>query len=145
MNENTNVDLKTLNAFLRKNKSVDFRKADLRHKTRIKAYKWAGPEAEKESLLKQLKSYQRLLRVLPNDNADLAKALLKKGINSALQIAGMPRKTFIKDNLKIFGGDTGLTERVYQRALACRRRVTLEYMNRSQRSEPHARAAGLHL
>ncbi len=148
MNKNKNVDLKKMNTFLRKNKSVDFRKADLHHKASLEALKWDVSRKSKESLLKQLKAYQRLLRLLPNGNGDLvtddiAKALLQKGITSSLQIALMPRNTFIKDTLKIFLDDVSLAERVYKRAIACRKRVVLKYMNRLQGLEPHARAAGL--
>nr|VFK12249.1 MAG: hypothetical protein BECKLPF1236B_GA0070989_10324 [Candidatus Kentron sp. LPFa] len=148
MEKNITVDVKNLDAFLRKNKSLDLRKADLRHKPGIEACKWTGLEQEKGTLLPQLKAYQRLLRVLPDDSAvpntaNIAKALLKKGIHSALQIAYTPKKTFIEDNSKIFAGDADLAERVHRRAVACRKGVVLKYMHLSQGLEPHARAAGL--
>lgn len=150
MNKNTTFDLTELNAFLNKNKSVDFRKTDLRHKANLEAYRWKKNESKegKARLLEQLRAYQRILRVLPGDDADLdtvniAKALLKKGIHSSLQIAGTPKKTFIEENLKIFTGDESLAERVYKRAIACRKAVALKYINRFQSMEPHTRAAGL--
>ena len=148
MNENKNIDLKKLNAFLRKNQSVDFRQADLVHQVSIDTYKWTGLENEKDPLLRQLKAYQRLLRVLPDDmgdlkTADVAKAFLTRGVESALQITGIPKKAFVQDYLDIVGGNSQLIEQVYQRAIACRKGVTLRYMNRSQLLEPHAQAAGL--
>ena len=148
MDNNTNIDLKSLNAFLRKNKSVDFRKANLRHKPTIEACNWRGLEAQKAGLLDQIRAYRRVLRVLPDDNADsdmadTAKALLKRGIDSALRIAEIPKKVFVRDYLDIFGGDAAFAERVHRRAIAHRKGVTLRYLNLLQRLEPHTRAAGL--
>jgi hypothetical protein len=132
MSDEKSIDLKNLNAFLRKNKAVDFRKADLLHTPNIDNYKWTRPEDEKESLLNQLKAYQRMLRVVPNDRDDLAKALLKKGIQSSLQIANTPKKVFIQNNLKLFDNDSVLAEQVYMRAIALRKAVTLQYIARAQ-------------
>jgi hypothetical protein len=143
MSDEKSVDLRKLNAFLGNNKGVDFRKADLLHTPNIDKYNWSGLEDEKVSLLNQLKAYQRMLRVVPEDREDLAKALLNNGIQSALQITNTPKKTFIKNSLKLFDDDIALAEQVYIRAIALRKAVTLQYMARAQHAEPHARAAGL--
>ena len=143
MNNNKTVDLKRLNAFLKKNKSIDFRTENLLHAPNLDKYKWVGPETEKESLLNQIKAYQRMLRVVPHDREDLAKMLLKNGIHSSLQIANTPKKVFIQANLKLFNGDRTLAEHVYKRAVALRKAITLKYMARVQQTEPHARANGL--
>lgn len=147
MKNNPIVNLKKLNTFLRKNKAVDLRQADLNHASNIDAYNWKSLEEDKESLLIQLKAYQRLLRVFPHDEIEptIAKALLKKGIHSALQIAGMSKQSFIKETVKEFRGNSELAGRVYQKAVICRKTVALNYLNQSQQSEPHARAAGLHI
>jgi len=137
------IEFKKLNAFLGKNKAVDFRKADLLHTPNIDKYNWAGLESEKESLLNQLKAYQRMLRVVPEGRDDLANALLAKGIQSSLQIVNMPKNAFVRDNLNIFDSDSILAEQVYTRAVALRKAVTLQYMARVQGAEPHTRAAGL--
>ena len=140
----TPIDLKKLNAFLKKNEGIDFRTADLLHAGNRDKYKWPKlREDEKESLIKQLKAYQRMLRVVPQDRDDLAKALLKKGIQSSLQIASTPKKVFIHNNLKLFNNDRALAEQVYRRALALRKAVTLQYLARVQQLEPHTRAARL--
>ncbi len=136
------IDLENLNAFLRKNNEIDFRKADFLHSSNIDKYKWTGLEDEKESIIKQLKAYQRMLRVVPNDRDDLAKKLLKNGIQSSLQIASTPKKVFIQNNLKLFNNDNALAEQVYKRAIALRKVVTLQYIARAQQAEPHIRASG---
>lgn len=143
-----NIDLKKLSNFLRKNRAVDFRRANLQHKQAIEKYNWGVSGKEKANLISLLKAYQRILRVLPNDSDQvdtvaIAKALLKNGIHSALQIADMPKRIFIKDYLKCFAGDADLAERTYKRAVVSRKQVTLKYTNRLQQLELHARAAGL--
>lgn len=143
MSDKKSADLVKLNAFLKKNKDIDFRTADLLHTPNIDQYKWAGFEAEKESLIDQLKAYQRMLRVVPPDREDLAKKLLKSGIHSSLQIASIPKKIFIQNNLKLFDNDSELAEHVYLRAMALRKAVTLQYVARVQQSEPHFRKTGL--
>jgi len=142
MSTNT-IDLRKLNAFLRKNNKVDFRIADLLHSTNVDAYKWNGLEEHKESLIKQLKAYQRLLRIVPDNREDLAKNLLKNGIQSSLQIANTPKKVFIQNNLKAFDNDRALARRVYMRALAVRKVIALQYVSRAQQAGSHVRVAGL--
>ena len=143
MSNTKKIDLKSLNAFLRKNKTVDFRTADLLRSSNINSYKWTGLEDQKENLIKQLKAYQRLLRIVPDDRENLAKNLLKNGIQSSLQITSTPKKVFIKNNLKTFGNDKVLAEQVYKRALAVRKVVALQYVNRAQQRASHARVVGL--
>ncbi len=143
MSNTAKIDIKNLKAFLRKNKKVDFRTADLLHLSNIDTYKWTGLEEHKESLIKQLKAYQRLLRIVPHDREDLAQNLLKSGFQSSLQIANTPRKVFIRDNLKTFGKDRTLAQQVYKRALAVRKVVALQYVTRTQQTGSHVRVAGL--
>lgn len=142
--KNTNVaDWKALNTFLKKNKSVDFRNADLFNKSSIDQYKWTGSDEKKDNLIAHLKAYQRLLRLLPIASEKLAKSLFEKGIHSSLQIASTPKKAFVTDNLKLFGNDAELATLVYHRAIALRKAITLQYINRTQQLESHARAAGV--
>lgn len=148
MSANEPVDLRKLNAFLRRYKNTDFRTVDLLSQTSLDNFNWPDEDEEKASLLGHLKAYQRLLRVLPSDNgerpvADIAKALLKINITSALQIASMGKKSFARETLKIFSSDQALTEQVYKRALAARKVLALRYIGQQQSLEPHVRAAGL--
>lgn len=136
------IDLGKLGALLEKNKEIDFRTADLLHAPNLEQYNWAGFEDEKESLIQQLKAYQRMLRVVPADREDLAKKLLKNGIQSSLQIASTPKKAFIQDHLKLFDNDEAIAEQVYIRAIALRKAVALQYIAQVQQSEPHIRMTG---
>ena len=143
MSNTATIDIKNLKAFLKKNKKVDFRTADLLHSSDIDTYKWTGLEEDKESLIKQLKAYQRLLRIVPHDREDLAQDLLKSGIQSSLQIVNTPRQVFIQKNLKTFGNDRALAQQVYKRALAIRKVVALQYVKLTQQAGSHVRVAGL--
>lgn len=140
--DTTTIDLGKLSIFLEKNKAIDFRTADLLHPPNLEQYEWTGFEDEKESLIQQLKAYQRMLRVVPPDREDLAKKLLKNGIQSSLQIASTPKKDFIQDNLKLFDNDEAIAEQVYLRALALRKAVALQYIAQVQQLEPHIRTTG---
>ncbi|MFG6100019.1 hypothetical protein D0962_21840 [Leptolyngbyaceae cyanobacterium CCMR0082] len=143
MSSTETINIKNLKAFLRKNKKIDFRTADLLHASTLDTYKWTGLEDNKEGLIRQLKAYQRLLRVVPNGQEDLAIKLLQSGFQSALQIANTPRKMFIQDNLKTFGNDRVLAQSVYKRAVAVRKVVALQYTDRAQQTGAHSRVAGL--
>jgi hypothetical protein len=136
------ADFVKLNTFLQNNTAIDFRTADLLHSPTLDSYNWAECEAEKTSLIVQLKAYQRMLRVVPQNRDDLAQNLLKNGIQSSLQIASTPKKAFIEDHLQIFDHDRAIAEQVYLRALALRKAVTLQYIASVQQTEPHIRMTG---
>ncbi len=138
---NSSTNLKGLNTFIRKNKSIDFTKADFINQKSVDSYNWSGLQDDKEAIIRQLKAYQRMLRVLPKDEQSLAKALVKSGIHSSLQIASTPKNKFIQDNIKLFKNNRELAEQVHTRAISIRKAVSLQYMNRTQQLEPHARAA----
>lgn len=159
MKQEEKVDLNKLSEFLKQNQEIDFRTADLLHATKIDGYNWAGfekgsegeskgseaeAEDEKNILFKGLKAYQRMLRIVPKGRKDIAQKLLEAGIESSLQIAGTPKKVFIRNNLKLFDDKDDavareLAERVYRRAIAVRKVVALQYLARVQQGEPHAR------
>ena len=140
MSKTKSINLKSLEAFLKRNSNVDFRKADLLHRNNLQKYKWGRQSQEK--VLPQLKAYQRILRIVPEDRPELAQELLKKGFNSSLQITQIPKKSFVAENLEILGGDKQLAEEIYLRAFAVKKAVTLQYLSRVQQNEPHARTAG---
>ncbi len=133
------IDLRKLDAFLEKNKKIDFRTADLLHTPNVDQYQWDEFKDEKDSLINQLKAYQRMLRVVPENRQELAKELLKSGIQSSLQIAGTPKKAFIQDNLELFDNDAAIAEQVHMRAIALRKAVALQYIAQVQQTEPHIR------
>jgi hypothetical protein len=143
MNQTQKVGLEKLNAFLSKNSAIDFRTANLLHDSSLDQFNWAGFEAVKVSLIQQIKAYQRMLRVVPLDRADLAQKLLEHGIQSSLQIVSIPKKAFIQDYLELFDHDSAIAEQVYVRALALRKVVALQYIAQVQQVEPHVRLTNL--
>ena len=138
-NKNTkSTDLKKLNTFLKKNKEIDSRKADLLHIPNLKKYEWIKFEDEDEQIrvLNLLKAHQRMLRIVPKGREDVAMMLLENGFQSSAQIVNTPKKVF----LKLFESDRELGKNVLKRAIAVRKVVTLQYIARVQESQPHARA-----
>ena len=67
--------------------------------------------------------------------------MLEIGLHSAVQIANMPKPTFLSEWAHIFSGDEKLGEVVYQNAVARRAFVALHYVRKVQSNEPHYRAA----
>ncbi|TQV85944.1 hypothetical protein [Aliikangiella coralliicola] len=143
MKNATGMSLKDLNRLLRKNKSIDFRTHDFLRQISIDQLNWKGLEDEKNNLIPQLKAYQRMLRIVPEDDTDIAKELLEMGISSSLQIAEMGKKMFIEDSEKAFRKKPELAQDVYQKALTLRKLLALQYIDQIQRSEAHSKAAGL--
>lgn len=138
-NENIkSTDFKKLNTFLKNNKEVDFRKADLLHTPNLKKYEWVKfeDEDEKTRVLNLLKAHQRMLRIVPKGREDVAMMLLENGFQSSAQIVNTPKKVF----LKLFESDRELGKNVLKRAITVRKVVTLQYIARIQESQPHARA-----
>lgn len=86
-----------------------------------------------------VKAYQRLVRLLGQNDAKVIKALLKQNIHSAVQVAAIPRQQFMQQFAGIFK-DEALMKQVYTRAMAMRSKVLIKYMNVIQNSEPHAKA-----
>ncbi len=150
MKERTSVDLRKFNAFLRKNQRIDFKETDLQNQTVVEGFEWNCTEEEKKNMLVHVKGYQRLLRVLPEDEKGLdvdkiAKEFLKMQIHSAVQIADMGKKEFLKKIKNLFKEKETLAEQIFQRALAIRKVLVLKYLNHMQQLEPHTKATGIHL
>lgn len=149
MSTDTLTNLKQLNVFLRKHKTINFRTTDLLNTAGLENFTWPSDETQRHTLLGQVKSYQRLLRVLPTSDelpaADLAKKLMKMGINSAFQITQMGKDKFLANTNKIFSQCPEVATTVYKRALVSRKLVATKYIRHQQNLEPHARTVGLNL
>jgi hypothetical protein len=90
---------------------------------------------------KSHRAHQRLLHVLPAGEESRALGLLEIGLHSAVQIANMPKPTFLAQWATLFPGEEELGEVVYQNAVARRAFVALHYVRKAQGNEPHYRAA----
>jgi len=128
---------KDLNKFLRQNKNLDWNKVNFVNQKQLEDLNWKGLENNRGKVLKEVKAYQRLVRILGENDPKTIRALLKENIHSAIQIAAMPKKEFKKQCAAIFKKDERMDE-VYKKATAIRSQLLLLYMNNLQNSEPHA-------
>ncbi len=117
-----------LKRFISQNKTVNLSTVNLGDPATISGFSWSGLEAGKAEMVKALKAYQRLARIIPGENPDIILALLEKNIHSALQIAAIPRPLFLNTYSNMFGKNTDLMERVYRNALAVRAAVVRRYL-----------------
>ena len=149
MGTDTSNNFDELNSFIKQHDAVDFRSADLLNTTSLENL--SLPSDTAADLLKQLKAYQRLLRVLPTtlptevDKSALALELLALGIDSALKITSMGKAKFIALTSNLFSNTPDLADQVFKRALVARNLVASNYIKQQQQLEPHARAVGLNL
>ena len=137
----TDMNSGTLETFLRQNQETNFRVVDLLH-SHIDTLNWAGLEPEKAALMGQLKAYQRMLRIVPQDRDDLARILVKNGFHSSLQITSLPKQDFLETCQTLFD-DAAIAEQIYARAIALRKAVALQYVAKIQQTEPHVHTLGL--
>jgi len=132
--------LEELNKFLRQNKKIDFKTFNLLNSKKLASLNWNKISKEDQpKVLKQVKAYQRLLRLLGEHHPKIAKELLRQNLHSAVQIASIPQKKFMSDFLNIFK-DEDLMKKFYARALATRSKVLLKYMNIVQNRQSHAKS-----
>ena len=128
-----------LDKFIRQNKEIDFKTINFLDAETLANLNWKRIEKEDQpQVLKQAKAYQRLVRLLAENQPKIIKELLKRNLHSAVQIASIPRQQFMQEFRKVFK-DEELMKRVYNRALAVRSQVLLRYMNIVQNKQPHAK------
>jgi hypothetical protein len=126
-----------LKAFLEQNRNTDFSKVNLLSVQVTNSFIWNNFEADKEKLIKQLKAYQRLLRVVPQNDIELLLSLMSAGIHASIQIASIPKQKFISTYLSLFNNDLQLIEQTYKRAQFIRSHLLIKHIQNIQNSEPH--------
>ena len=119
-------------AFLKQNPSTDFSAINWDDPQIDSTLNWKGLTKYKDDLLKLLKAYQRLRQLLPPENHELILSLLKENINSAIQIASIPKANFFTAFSDLFGHDNQLMESCYSKATAIRTRLLLQQMQMMQ-------------
>ncbi|OJJ19152.1 hypothetical protein BKI52_20270 [marine bacterium AO1-C] len=135
--------IEELNKFLRQNKKIDFKTFNLLNSKKLESLNWGKVSKEDQpNILKQVKAYQRLLRLLGEHHPKIAKELLKQNLHSAVQIASIPQKKFMSDFLNVFKNED-LMKKFYARALATRSKVLLKYMNIVQNRQPHTKSVNI--
>jgi hypothetical protein len=136
----TQEALARLQHVLEANASIDWRTFSFDTPDLPRALQWRGYEGQRDELVPLLKAYQRLLRILPEREEHRALPLLRTGLHSALQIAGLPRDEFARRWAELFPGEVELGNTVHQNALGRRSYVLLQHIQSVQSSEPHYRA-----
>jgi len=138
---NFNPDIiEDLTKFLDQNKEVDFLNFNLQSDDAIDTLNFKSLTRKKEELISLIKAFQRLIRIIPEQNRDVALTLLGEGVHSGLQIAQMTRKEFMGKCATLLKDET-LADTIYQNALKKRGVILLQYLDVYQNNEPHIKAA----
>ena len=128
--------------FLDQNQEVDFLTYKLNDEVSLNQLNFKNLEDKKEEITFQVKAFQRLIRIIPENDKKTALTLMSKGIHSALQIAAMTRKDFLSRCDGTLSKE--LTDKIYRNALAKRSAILVQYMNKMQNNEPHINSAKFH-
>jgi hypothetical protein len=137
----TQEALARLQHIIEANTSLDWRAFSFEDPSLLGSLQWRGHEGQQDELVSLLKAYQRLLRILPEREEHRALPLLRTGLHSAIQIAGLPREEFVRRWAELFPGEVALGETVHQNAIGRRSYVLLQHIKSVQGSEPHYRSA----
>ena len=129
----------SLMLFLKQNQSIDFLTFNLQDEDNLIKLNFKNLESQQIEIIFQIKAYQRLIRIIPENDTEIALTLMQQGIHSSLQIAAMTRKDFMKKCLGVL--DEELADTIYHNALAKRSAILVQYMNLLQNREPHISSA----
>lgn len=135
------ISTENLIKFLNQNQAVDFLIFNLQDEEIVSALNFKNLKRKQTEILFQIKAYQRLIRIIPEKNQDVALSLIQAGIHSALQIAAMTRKDFMTKCAGLFSGNDNLADVIYKNALEKRSVILIQYMNLLQNGEPHMSSA----
>ncbi|MCD4813874.1 hypothetical protein K8S19_09320 [bacterium] len=137
----TENEITQLEALVQSNVGLDFAALPLTGRALPKTIDKNSCTLKQGRLVELLKAYQRLVRVLPEPNRDLAIPMLRLGLHSALQIAAMKEKEFCTLVEPITSEDPAIAPRIHKKALLKRSRMVVQYMDVMQNNEPHVKAA----
>lgn len=140
-NEKEFMNVDDLMKFLEQNREVDILGINLQDEETINRLDFANVLEKKADIVSSAKAFQRLIRIIPAENQNVALSLLREGIHSALQIAAMTRKDFMGKCAKLLNDDGKLAAAIYGSALEKRSALLVQYMNMLQNREPHISSA----
>lgn len=126
-----------LERFLAQNPNLNLPSLNLRDEATIQSLKWSRLRKKQEIIVPLLQGYQRLSKLIPGAPHDIKLGLLRGGIQSALQIASLPKQVFFSRFRSLFGAEEALMHTTYQQALQVRSKVLLQFMSRKQNHEAH--------
>lgn len=142
--ENKNDDFintENLIKFIHQNDGVDFLLFNLQSEENISVLNFKNLKRKQAEVIFQIKALQRLIRIIPDNDQEVALSLMQAGIHSALQIAAMTRKDFMRRCAGLFNDNEKLSDAIYKNALAKRSAILIQYMNLLQNGEPHISSA----
>jgi hypothetical protein len=128
-----------LRALLEANPQLDLRTLNGSDEDALARLSWPDIDLDRAALLEQLRGYQRLLQLFPNDDRPVLLGLLQRGIRSAVHLAAIPRARFLSEFSQSFGGDRPRMRAVHDAALARRSELALRYLATRQTLELSAR------
>ena len=129
-----------LDQFFKQNKDIKIKDFNFNNNLQIEQLNWSGFESKQDALVRWLKAYQRVLRIFPYNDSEAIFNLLILNIHSALQIAKMEKKDFIKTWLT-FSQDENTAKVVFDNALCKREHLLIQFMDYKQNNESHIKAA----
>lgn len=135
------INTEHLTKFLGQNKGVDFLLMNFLDEENINTLDFKNLKRKKTEVIFQIKALQRLIRIIPENNQEVALSLMQAGIHSALQIAAMTRKDFMGKCSALLNDNHELSDAIYNNALAKRSTILVQYMNLLQNGEPHISSA----
>lgn len=135
--ENISVDIDALRVFIAANPAVKWQGINLNSPSKVDVLNWG--DLVKDSLIKEVKAYQRLFRLVGENKSELIFSMLENNLHSAIQIAAMPKQHFFTEySTLFFEQEKGFVEKIFKKAKAIRSQILLSYMQRIQTSEPHS-------
>lgn len=133
---------KHLDQFFAKNPDICLRSMNLLDEQEVSTLCFDRFKKHKDQLMLLLKAWQRLLKILPEsqDEVTVIKNLLNNNLHSAVQIASIPKKHFLKEYGHLFN-DLEEANAMYHNAQMVRSQIAVKYMRLKQNHEPHIEAA----
>lgn len=137
----TKEKFKHLDQFFTKNPDICLRSMNLLDEKEVSTLCFDRLKKHKDELMNLLKAWQRLLKILPESQNEVTiiKNLLNKNLHSAVQIASIPKKHFLKEYGHLFN-DLEEANTMYQNAQMVRSQIAVKYMRLKQNQEPHIKA-----
>ena len=135
------INTEHLIKFLDQNEGVDFLLMNFQDEDNISTLNFKNLKRKQAEIIVQIKGLQRLIRIIPENDLEVALSLMQAGIHSALQIAAMTRKEFMGKCAGLFDNNDELSDAIYKNALAKRSAILIQYMNLLHNGEPHMASA----
>ncbi|MCV2883324.1 hypothetical protein OE749_01265 [Aestuariibacter sp. AA17] len=138
-----NINVAGLESIIESNPSVDWSTIDLGKKSTRELVDFG--EIDSNEAIKLVKAYQRIVRMLGEEDLEVAKSLLLVNVHSSIQVAAMSKDVFLEKCKSAFKNkDDGYALKVFKKAKAIRSQILLNYINSIQKNELHIKQLKVH-